>query len=182
MKTTTEKVCWFLKNFIQNQVLTSLLACCLWSVLHGNIISEQIISSGLLLSQQTKTRNENRKCVLVFEKVSLKPRCTSLLACFLWSVLLGNIILKKREITKKNIVSVKRNCTFKHIHTYIIGHYNPSVRIIDLVSHTTYAVCINFLYISGGTYSLKSTANYKRKKINNRYFFYLFSIYFVAYF
>ena len=24
-----------------------------------------------------------------------------------------------------------------NIHTYIIGHYNPSVRIIDLVSHTT---------------------------------------------
>ena len=26
-------------------------------------------------------------------------------------------------------------------HTYIIGHYNPSVRIIDLVSRTTYIVC-----------------------------------------
>ena len=24
----------------------------------------------------------------------------------------------------------------KELHTYIIGHYNPSVRIIDLVSHT----------------------------------------------
>ena len=28
--------------------------------------------------------------------------------------------------------------------TYIIGHDNPSVRIIDLVSHTTYVVCVNF--------------------------------------
>ena len=45
------------------------------------------------------------------------------------------------------------------IHTYIIGRYNLSVRIIDLVSHTTYVVCVNFLYISGGTYSLKSTPN-----------------------
>ena len=26
--------------------------------------------------------------------------------------------------------------------TYIIGHYNPSVRIIDLVSRTTYVVCV----------------------------------------
>ena len=43
--------------------------------------------------------------------------------------------------------------------TYMIGHYNPSVRIIDLVSHTIYVVCVNFLYISGGTYSLKSTPN-----------------------
>ena len=28
--------------------------------------------------------------------------------------------------------------------TYVIGHYNPSVRIIDLVSHTTY-VGVNFI-------------------------------------
>ena len=47
-----------------------------------------------------------------------------------------------------------------YIHTYIIGHYNPpSVRIIDLVSHSTYVVCVLILYISGGTYSLKSTLN-----------------------
>ena len=30
--------------------------------------------------------------------------------------------------------------------TYIIGHYNPSVRIIDLVFHTTYVVCVNFIH------------------------------------
>ena len=30
------------------------------------------------------------------------------------------------------------------MHTYVIGHYNPLVRIIDLVSHTTYVVCVNF--------------------------------------
>ena len=35
---------------------------------------------------------------------------------------------------------------FTYIHTYIIGHYNPSVRIIDLVSHTTYVVCVNFIH------------------------------------
>ena len=28
--------------------------------------------------------------------------------------------------------------------TYIIGHYNPSVSIIDLVYHTSYVVCIYF--------------------------------------
>ena len=28
--------------------------------------------------------------------------------------------------------------------TYIIGHYKPSVRIIDLVSHSTYVVCVHF--------------------------------------
>ena len=32
------------------------------------------------------------------------------------------------------------------IHTCIIGHYNPSVRVINLVSHTTYVVCVNFIY------------------------------------
>ena len=31
-------------------------------------------------------------------------------------------------------------------YTYIIGHYNPSVRIIDQVSHTTYVVCITFIH------------------------------------
>ena len=30
--------------------------------------------------------------------------------------------------------------------TYIIGYYNPSVRIIDLVSHTIYVVCVNFIH------------------------------------
>ena len=38
-----------------------------------------------------------------------------------------------------------------HIHTYIIDHYNPSVGIIDLVSHTTYVVCVNFIQVSGAT-------------------------------
>ena len=32
------------------------------------------------------------------------------------------------------------------VHTYIIGHYNPSVRIIDLVFHTTYVVYVNFIH------------------------------------
>ena len=32
--------------------------------------------------------------------------------------------------------------------TYIIGHYNPSVRIIELVAHTTCVVCIHFFYIN----------------------------------
>ena len=31
------------------------------------------------------------------------------------------------------------------IHAYIIGHYNSSARIIDLVSRTTYVMCINFI-------------------------------------
>ena len=32
------------------------------------------------------------------------------------------------------------------IHTDIIGHYNPTVRFIELVSHTTYVVCDNFTH------------------------------------
>ena len=49
------------------------------------------------------------------------------------------------------------SCAYVHECPNVIGHYKPAVRIIDLVSHTTYVVCVNFLYISGGTYSLKST-------------------------
>ena len=32
------------------------------------------------------------------------------------------------------------------IHTYIIGHYNPLARIVDLVFHTNYVVCVNFIH------------------------------------
>ena len=35
--------------------------------------------------------------------------------------------------------------TYTVLHTYIIGHYKPSVRIIDLVSHTTYIVFVTFM-------------------------------------
>ena len=33
-----------------------------------------------------------------------------------------------------------------YIYSYIIDHYNPSVRIIDLVFHTIYFVCVNFIH------------------------------------
>ena len=45
---------------------------------------------------------------------------------------------------------------FSTLHTYIIGHYNPSVRIL-----TPLMLCVLILYISGGTYCLKSTSNDK---------------------
>ena len=42
-------------------------------------------------------------------------------------------------------VTIRTTVAMKY--AYIIGHYNPpSVRIIDLVSHTTYVVCVNFIY------------------------------------
>ena len=37
-----------------------------------------------------------------------------------------------------------------YIHTYIIGHYNPSVRIFGLVSHTTHVVCVKFYTWAAG--------------------------------
>ena len=43
--------------------------------------------------------------------------------------------------------------------TYLIGHYTPSVRIIDLVSHTTYVVCVNFIHMRLGPTVLKSIPN-----------------------
>ena len=42
------------------------------------------------------------------------------------------------------------------MHIYIIGHNNPSVRIIDL---TPLMLCVLILYISGETYSLNSISN-----------------------
>ena len=53
--------------------------------------------------------------------------------------------LMKSIITLHNFISGQNvNYNDAKVHTYIIGHYNPSVRIIDLVSHTTYVVCLNF--------------------------------------
>ena len=39
-------------------------------------------------------------------------------------------------------VNVTLNIKCIYVHTYIIGPYNPAVRIIELVSHTTY---VNFI-------------------------------------
>ena len=44
------------------------------------------------------------------------------------------------------VLGVNKNKNYLYIHTYIIGHYNPLVRIIDLVSHTAYVVCVNFIH------------------------------------
>ena len=33
-----------------------------------------------------------------------------------------------------------------YLHTYVFVHYNPSVRLIDFVSHTTCVVCGNFIH------------------------------------
>ena len=59
------------------------------------------------------------------------------------------------------MLKIKNKWNSGILHNYIIGHDNPSVRIINLVSHTTYVVCVLILYISGETYSLKSTPNDK---------------------
>ena len=61
----------------------------------------------------------------------------------------GISVLYMREVTLK---------VTRCIHTYIIGHYNPSVSIIDLVL-TPLMLCVLILDISCGTCSLKSTPN-----------------------
>ena len=42
------------------------------------------------------------------------------------------------------IVITNRNTVY--IQNYIIGHYNPSVKIIELDFQTTYVVCANFIH------------------------------------
>ena len=54
------------------------------------------------------------------------------------------------------------------MHTYIIGHYNPSVRITAQLL-TPLMLCAFILYVSFGTYSLTSTQN-------DRFFFRSFLI------
>ena len=45
-----------------------------------------------------------------------------------------------------------------YIHTYVIDHYNLSVRITAWFL-TTLMLCTLILYVSGATYSLTSTSN-----------------------
>ena len=44
------------------------------------------------------------------------------------------------------MVSNIKKFAFSVRHTYIIGHYNPSVGIIDLVFHTIYVMFVNFIH------------------------------------
>ena len=52
---------------------------------------------------------------------------------------LASLVYKWAANLSKDITRSPSN-----IHTYIIGHYNSSVWIIDLVSHLAYVVCVNF--------------------------------------
>ena len=73
--------------------------------------------------------------------------------CLSWDLNLGLMSTLRRQIK----VKWSKTPINLYIHNIIV-HYNTSLRIIDLVSHPTYVVCVNFfLYISGSTCSLKST-------------------------
>ena len=83
---------------------------------------------------------------------------------FFWH--LNNLLVRKQHYfweTYENIYtffSFPQFDSTKPIHTYIISHYNPSVSITTYVL-TPLMLCVLILYISGGTYSLKSTPNAK---------------------
>ena len=54
---------------------------------------------------------------------------------------------------------------FKYIHNIHNWPLQPFSQDYGLASHTTYVVCVNFfLYMSGGTYNLKSTPNDEKRK------------------
>ena len=65
------------------------------------------------------------------------------------NVLLGNPswpMLTPIQILKSGVACTPRN--LKKLWApvqYIIGHYNPLVRIIDLVPRSTYVACVNFI-------------------------------------
>ena len=50
------------------------------------------------------------------------------------------------EIQLHTIDNVLKNWTDRIMYTYIIDRYNPSITIIDLVSHTACVVCVNFIH------------------------------------
>ena len=65
---------------------------------------------------------------------------------------LCNVLYK--PVGLESMMVIKRDGRGTKVLTWLLllriittGPYNPPVRIIDLVSHTTYAVCINFLHL-----------------------------------
>ena len=68
--------------------------------------------------------------------------CTFIRKMFSFAMLSTGMLVFGNDLLGKLVV--KDN----HMHTYIIGHYNPSVRIIDLVSHLIYVVWRNFYLLS----------------------------------
>ena len=74
---------------------------------------------------------------------------------------------------------------FLSVVTCIIGHYNASVRIINLVSHTTYVVCVKadserqifeklFHGMVGLFYSLSFCQKSAEKKSPKKFLFFIF--------
>ena len=63
------------------------------------------------------------------------------------------------QIFHREIFAIRKTTEYcLTLHTYIIGHYNPSVRITAQLL-TLLMLCALILYVSGGTYSLTSTPN-----------------------
>ena len=56
------------------------------------------------------------------------------------------LIICNDKFLLKIYLKVRHYKILLHNITYLNGHYNPSVRIIDLVSHTIYVVCVNFIH------------------------------------
>ena len=81
------------------------------------------------LSEQFKMEPSNIKHSI---EVSLKILQSKTKKCIL---LLNNSYENNKQIFVVNT-----------LRTYVIGHYNPSVSIIELVSHTTYLACVNFIH------------------------------------
>ena len=59
----------------------------------------------------------------------------------IWLLAESKFVLNVSRIHLRKLIKV-----IARLHAHIIGHYNPSLRIIDLVSYTTYAVCVNFIH------------------------------------
>ena len=86
-------------------------------------------------------------------------------------------LCSKENSTKIFIIAKVSSPENIYIHTYIIGHYNPSIRFtVQLLK--LLMLCALILYVNGRTYSLTSTPNDRflrnffiktlRKVISNR--------------
>ena len=110
----------------------------LWAILINQYSQIVFMSSILFTFRLGKLRQNKQRICFIWGF----PKCINLIE----NTMINSLFRALYFFSRFRIVTVK-SVHMPGEYTYlIIAHYNPSVRIIGLVSHTTYAVCVNFIH------------------------------------
>ena len=105
------------------------------------VITNQTMLSSSSASANPLAKSSSRRSILIHSNDNTQP------AQLLVVNMLHNVHIVE-ELTQLIITrkSLSSHVGPKILHTYIIVHYNPSVRIIDPVFHTTYVKCVIYIH------------------------------------